>query len=115
MSDVPDHLGEHLRLVDLLPKPPDRPWLSDLYLDSCTIFGPAILSLLEGGVDLTNCTFHGKSGLDAVIWEVPAEREWVTGVVGVGGGLVFNNCRFVGVGFAMRPDYVATFRAGFSG
>jgi hypothetical protein len=92
------------RLVDFFDTEP--PILTGKVFRDCSIFGPAIMALLDN-VSLLSPSFEGQ--LDAILWEIPESREMVIGAIGLQ-NCVFERCRFFGIGLAGPPDLIARFR-----
>jgi hypothetical protein len=84
--------------------------LEDLQFSNCRIIGPAVLVLL-GDVTIVHCSWDAP-GIDAVFWEVPPERNFVVGAVGVA-RCTFSNCRFEQIGIAGPPELRTALERGF--
>ena len=91
------------RIVDLLEQATDL--LSERTFEDCTIYGPAVL------VPLSHTTFEGnvfEGDPTALFWEIPEERERVTGGVGVL-GCTFRRCIFRMIGIAGTTELISMF------
>jgi hypothetical protein len=86
--------------------------LQDLEFSNCRIIGPAVLVLLDN-VTIAHCSWDAP-GFDAIYWEVPPERGFVVGAVGVA-RCTFSNCRFEQVGIAGPAALRGQLERGFSG
>lgn len=78
---------------------------------NCRIIGPAVIVPL-GVTTIAGCTWDAPN-LQAVFWEVPAERTAIIGGVGVL-DCTFSKCSFTMVGIAGPPEFRAMLEAGFS-
>jgi hypothetical protein len=78
---------------------------------NCRIIGPAVLIPLDD-VTIAHCSWDAPD-FDAIYWEVPPERNYVVGAVGVT-RCTFSNCRFEQVGLAGPPALRAQMERGFS-
>ena len=91
--------GRSFRIVDLTGA--DRVIANKTFLN-CTIYGPAVVVLVNGG-ELTDCSLGGPP--DALLWSIDENRDWVIGAVAAD-NCSFIGCNFQGVGFAGKPDFV---------
>jgi hypothetical protein len=85
--------------------------LEGLEFSNCRIIGPAVLVPLDD-VTIVHCSWDAP-GFDAIYWEVPPERNYVVGAVGVT-RCTFSNCRFEQIGIAGPPAFRAQMERGFS-
>jgi hypothetical protein len=69
--------------------------------ENCVLVGPAIILLL-GTTTFANNVFDTPS-IEAALWDIPADREAVVGVIPLVDCSVMN-CRFQRVGLAVPPD-----------
>ncbi|SDW32378.1 hypothetical protein SAMN04487912_102324 [Arthrobacter sp. cf158] len=100
--------GKVLRITDLTIT---THVIRDHQFEDCLIIGPAVLAL-TGESSLIDCTFDGE--MDALLWEIPSTRPYVTGAIQVDGS-TFTRCRFQLIGFAGPQAFVDKFRAGTAG
>lgn len=73
----------------------NTPVIDGYEFSNCRILGPAII-VPQGNTEISNCTWDAP-GLDAIFWEIPADRMYVVGAVAVL-NCVFSNCKLEGVG-----------------
>jgi hypothetical protein len=100
--DLPAGVGgrafrnQDIRIADLLES--DFHILERARFDGCRIIGPCVLIPIN-----SNFTHSDLGGLpDEILWELPAERLPVGGVIA--DSCLFDHCTFVGVGFAFRRE-----------
>jgi hypothetical protein len=79
----------------------DTATLQGLGFINCEIRGPAVLVGHESIFD--NNTWRGNP--DAVLWEVPWERQNIIGAIQAV-RCSFEECTFIGVGYAGRPEAI---------
>lgn len=94
-----------IRLTDLVG---DDAVLEGYEFINCRLKGPAVL-LIEGEFDLAENRVEGDP--DAVLWEIPPERERVIGAILLKDP-TFENCTFVNVGLAGYSDFIETVKRG---
>ncbi len=77
--------------------------LEGLTFQNCRIIGPAVLVPLGSG-SMQHCGFDvEQGGVDAIFWEIPPDREYVVGAVGLI-NCHFSSCTFVSIGIAGTPE-----------
>jgi len=96
------------RLVDLADA---AGRIRGLRATGATFFGPAVVVALEGTWINEPTWDPGAGGIEAVIWEIDPAREKVLGVV-VLDQCLLEDCTFVNVGYAARPEGIAAFASG---
>ena len=76
--------------------------LDSFRFEDCHVMGPAVI-VVQGEFDLVNNTIEGNP--DAFLWELPEERDVVTGAILVK-DTTFNNCTFTNVGLAGYREFI---------
>ncbi len=94
-----------IRLTELVG---DDAVLEGYQFINCRLKGPAVL-LIEGEFDLVENKVEGDP--EAVLWEVPADRERVIGAILLKES-TFEGCTFTNVGLAGYSDFIETVRRG---
>jgi hypothetical protein len=97
------HVREIIRIVHMAG---DEAVIRGHTFEDCTIMGPAVLVFRD--CDLVDPTLRGK--LDAILWEVWPDREWVLGAVLVE-RCRFLQCRFENIGIAGPKSLLAKLRS----
>ena len=90
------------RIVDLVS---DDDIITGRTFEDCTIYGPAVLTLLND-VTMDSNTFEGSR--DALFWELPEERERVIGAIGLR-DCRFRRCVFRRIGIAGKRGLIELF------
>ena len=107
MLDIAVAEGEHTdEVIRLAVLAGDAATVRDLTFTNCDIQGPAVV-LIDGG-KLDGCSFTGGD-IDAVVWELPPDRQGIIGAVHVL-NCKFFGCRFENIGVTGLPDALANFR-----
>lgn len=101
-KDDPHITNRSFRLVDLLNR---NDLITGRTFEECTIYGPAVLAPLYKNI-FDECIFEGDP--NALIWEVPEERNQVIGAIGAQ-QCVFRRCNFRGIGIAGKRELVEQF------
>lgn len=94
-----------VRLTDLVG---DDAVLEGYQFTNCRLKGPAVL-LIEGKLDLVENRVEGDP--DAILWEVPPDRERVIGAILVKDS-TFEGCTFTNVGLAGYSDFIERVKQG---
>lgn len=97
--------GEDVYLADIAR---ENGILDGFRFENCHVMGPAVI-VVQGEFDLVNNTIEGDP--DAFLWEIPEEREWVTGAIVVK-DTSFEGCTFTNVGFAGFTDFIEQVKHG---
>lgn len=66
-----------------------------LHVEDADVIGPAVVHFVGG--EVRDSHFEGE--VDAIIWDIPAERQLVIGAIALE-GCTFTRCRFSLVGIA---------------
>lgn len=83
----------------------DEGVLQGLSFVNCEVRGPAVLGVRESIFRSNKWT----GDPDSVLWEVPKSRPYIVGQLTVL-GCTFEECTFVNVGYAGRPEEVQAMR-----
>lgn len=99
--------GRTFYLVDLLA-PGASPIISNRTIEDCEILGPAIISLLGGGI-LVDSRFDGD--LKSIFVEIEGDR-FIIGVIGLK-DCVFRRCYLRGIGIIGTKEQIEKAKQGF--
>jgi hypothetical protein len=97
--------GEDVYLADLAR---ENGILDGFRFEECHVMGPAVI-VVQGEFDLVNNKIEGDP--DAFLWELPEERDRVTGAILVK-DTTFEGCTFTNVGLAGYRDLIEQVRRG---
>jgi hypothetical protein len=97
--------GEDVYLADLVR---ENGILDGFRFEDCRVRGPVVI-VVQGEFDLVNNTIEGDP--DAFLWELPDERDRVTGAILVK-DTAFEGCTFTNVGFAGHSDFIEQVKQG---